>query len=441
MLRSSNTGMSNFIVIWFGQLVSLVGTAMTQFALTIWVWQQTGQATTLALMGFFAFAPTILLSPLAGALVDRLDRKLVMMLSDLGAGLATIVIFVLMSADSLQLWHLYALAAWTSAFSAFQFPAYSAAISTMLDKSQYTRASGLMSVAESGSSIAAPVIAGALLVFVGIEGVLLIDIVTFLIALATLVFAKIPRLEPTPNETKASLWSDFLFGFKYIYNHKPLLAVQLVFFSFNIVATFSYFMIAPLILARTGSSELILGTVQSAMGIGGLVGGILLSVWGGPKKRIHGVLISMAVFCFLGSFLFSIGQSGTRLGLVFWIIGAIFSSGVIPIMNGSNQAIWQSKVALNLQGRVFAARRLIAQLSNPIAMIIAGLVADRIFEPAMQEGGSLVNIFSPLLGSGDGAGIAVMFLLSSIAGVIIVTIAYSSKHVTEIESLLPDHDE
>ena len=433
--------MSNFIIIWLGQVFSLVGTAMTQFALTIWVWQQTGQATTLALMGFFAFAPTILLSPLAGALVDRFDRKLVMMLSDLGAGLATIVIFVLFSTDSLQLWHLYVLSAWTSAFSAFQFPAYSAAISTMLDKSQYTRASGLMSVAESGSSIAAPVIAGAALVFIGIEGVLLIDIVTFLIALATLVFARIPRLEPTPNEVKASLWSDFLFGFKYIYNHKPLLAVQLVFFSFNIVATFSYFMIAPLILARTGSSELILGIVQSAMGIGGLVGGILLSIWGGPKKRIHGVLVSMAIFCFLGSFLFSIGQNSTKLGLVFWIIGAVFSAGVIPIMNGSNQAIWQSKVALNLQGRVFAARRLIAQLSTPISMIIAGLAADRIFEPAMQEGNRVANIFSPLLGSGDGAGIALMFLLSSIAGIIIVAIAYSSKNVTQVESLLPDHDE
>jgi len=439
MLR--NTGMSNFLIIWLGQVFSLVGTAMTQFALTIWVWQQTGQATTLALMGFFAFAPTILLSPLAGALVDRYDRKLVMMLSDLGAGLATIVIFLLFSADSLALWHLYALAAWTSCFSAFQFPAYSAAISTMLDKSQYTRASGLMSVAESGSSIAAPVIAGTLLVFIGIKGVLVIDIVTFIFAIITLLIAHIPKLEPTPKEARPSLWSDFLFGFKYIYQHKPLFAVQLVFFTFNIVATFSYFMIAPLILARTDSSELILGTIQSAMGIGGLVGGILLSVWGGPKKRIHGVLVSMAVFCILGSLFLSLGQHGTRLGLAFWIIGAIFSAGVIPIMNGSNQAIWQSKVALNLQGRVFAARRLIAQLSNPISMILAGVVADRFFEPAMQVDGRFAQLFGPLLGTGSGAGIALMIFLSSIIGIIIVMIAYSSKHVTEVETLLPDYDE
>ena len=271
------------MLIWFGQLVSFIGTGMTQFALTIWVWQETGQATSLALMSFFAFTPTILLSPLAGVLVDRFDCKSIMILSDLGAGLASIVIFLLLSTDNLQLWHLYVLSAWVSAFAAFQFPAYSAAISMMVDKTHYARTSGLLSVAESASGIVAPVLAGVLLTFLGLQGILLIDIITFVVALITLWMAMIPKLEQS-KEARLTIWQDSLFGFQYIWQHKPLLAIQIVFFLFNIVAGFSFFMISPLILARTESNEIILASVQSAMGIGGLVGGLLLTIWGGAKK-------------------------------------------------------------------------------------------------------------------------------------------------------------
>ena len=157
------TGMRGFTIVWFGQLVSLLGSGMTQFALTIWAWQITGEATALALVGFFTFAPSILISPLAGALVDRWDRKQVMMLSDLAAGLSTIAVFLLYSTDSLEIWHLYVTGAFTGVFQSFQFPAYSAAISVMLDKEQYSRASGMISLAESASGILSPIGAGIFL--------------------------------------------------------------------------------------------------------------------------------------------------------------------------------------------------------------------------------------------------------------------------------------
>jgi MFS transporter, DHA3 family, macrolide efflux protein len=427
-------GMQTFMLIWVGQLVSFIGTSMTQFALTIWVWQETGQATSLALMSFFAFAPTILLSPLAGVLVDRYDRKGIMILSDLGAGLASVVIFLLLSTDTLQLWHLYILSAWVSAFAAFQFPAYSAAISMMVDKTQYARTSGLLSVAESASSIVAPVLAGILLGFLGLQGILLIDIITFLVALMTLWIAVIPKLEE-PKEPRLNIWQDSLFGFRYIWQHKPLLAIQLVFFLFNIVAGFSFFMVSPLILARTGSNAIILASIEAAMGIGGLVGGLVLTIWGGPKKRIHGILLSMAVSSIFGSLLLGLGQHS-----VIWIIASFFIMGTVPIMNGSNQAIWQSKVPASLQGRVFAVRRLIAQLSMPVSMILAGLLADRVFEPAMMPTGSLAPIFGNIVGVGKGAGIGLMSALSGILGILIIAVAYLIPSVTRIETLLPDHD-
>lgn len=430
----SRSGMRTFVIIWLGQLVSLIGTAMGQFALTIWVWQETGQATSLALMAFFSFAPVVLLSPFAGAVVDRFNRKIVMMLSDVGAGLASIVLVMLLSHDALLLWHLYALAVWTSAFSAFQFPAYSAAISSMLPKEQYTRASGMLSMAESGSSIAAPVLAGALLAIIGIRGVLAIDIITFVIALATLAWVHIPSLLPDDKQT-LSFWQDSIFGFQYIFKHKPLFAVQMVFLAANLLSSFSFFMIPALILARTASDEMMLASVQLAMGVGGVCGGLLLTWWGGPRKKIHGVLVSMMLSGLFGSLLMGISRQP-----FYWMLAGFMTMATIAVMNGSNQALWQSKVPLALQGRVFAARRLLAQLSGPPALVLAGLLADRFFEPAMQPAGMLADSFGWLVGVGAGAGIGLMCALTGLLELIVITIAYTIPIITKVDTLLPDND-
>jgi len=265
-------GMMAFLVVWAGQVVSLLGTGMTVFALAIWAFETTGQATTLALMGFFSFGPTVLLSPIAGALVDRWNRKLVMMLSDLASGLATIALLLLYATDSLQIWHLYVAGAFSGAFQAFQFPAYSAAVTLMLPKSQYARASGLLSLAESASAIAAPLLAGILLGVIGIAGVMAIDVITFAIAIGALVWVRIPQPARDPDQAqgKGNLWRESLYGFQYIFARPSLLGLQLVLFSTNLIATFAMILMAPMILARTGNDELVLGMVQSAAGFGGV---------------------------------------------------------------------------------------------------------------------------------------------------------------------------
>lgn len=177
-----NAGMRAFLIVWAGQVISLIGTGMTQFALGIWAWEESGKATALVLVVFFFTVPSLLFSPFAGALVDRSNRKLMMMLSDLGAGLSSIVIFILLATDNLEIWHLYVTAAWTGLFQAFQWPAYSAAISTMLPKDQYGRADGMMMLADSGSQILAPILAGALIALIDISGILLIDVFSFTFA-------------------------------------------------------------------------------------------------------------------------------------------------------------------------------------------------------------------------------------------------------------------
>ncbi len=429
--------MRKFTIVWAGQVVSLLGSAMTQFALTIWAYELTGSATALALAAFFGFAPGIILSPIAGALVDRWDRRLVLMLSDLGGGLATVMLFLLYSAGNLQIWHVYIAVAIAGAFASFQWPAYSAAISLMIPKEQYGRANGMISLAESLAGVVAPALAAVLLVVIGLRGVMLIDIVTFIAAISAVLAISIPK--PPPSEAgaegKGSLLQEAAYGFRYIASRRSLLGLQLTFFFINLTSTFSGVITAPMLLARSGSDETVLASVQSLGSVGGIIGGLLLSTWGGPKRRVHGVLLSMVGISLLGEVVMGLGRT-----VLVWSAGAFMINALHPMLNGSNQAIWQAKVAPDVQGRVFAARRMIAQISAPIAMILAGPLADRVFEPAMREGGALAPIFGGLVGTGAGAGMGLMFVIFGLLGVMVGASGYLFRAIRDAETLLPDHD-
>jgi DHA3 family macrolide efflux protein-like MFS transporter len=429
------TGMLGFTIIWIGQLVSLFGTAMTNFALTIWAWQVTGQATALALVAFFTFVPALLVTPFAGALVDRWSRKFVMMLSDLAAVLSTVVVLILYSTGNLQIWHLYATGAFSGAFGAFQFPAYSAAVTTMVSKKQYGRASGMLSSAQFASGIFAPSLAALFLISIGIAGILTIDLLTFFVAIGALLMVHVPQPVTTleGHKSRGSLWTESVYGFRYISARTSLLALLLIFFLVNLLAPFAFTLLAPMILSRTGNDATILGLVQSAIGVGGMIGSVLLSVWGGPKRRIHGILLGL-LFVTMGMLFLGVGQTPTL-----WILAAFFTIFFIPIINGSSQAIWQSKVAPDVQGRVFAARSMIAQFGAPIAMVLAGPLADNVFGPAMMPGGSLAELFGWLVGTGPGAGIALMFVMAGALGMLVALGGYAIPVVRNVEDILPDH--
>jgi MFS family permease len=428
--------MRAFMIVWFGQLVSFLGSTMTQFALTIWAYEVTGSATALALVAFFGFAPGIIFSPIAGALVDRWNRKLVMMLSDLGAGATTIVIFILYSTGNLQIWHLYIAGIIAGLFGTFQWPAYSAAISLMLPKEQYTRANGLLSLAESVSGVLAPIFATALLVVIGLSGVMLIDIITFTFAVGTLLVVHVPQPERSAAgaEGRGNLLQEAAYGFRYIRRRPSLLALQLTFFFSNLTAAFGITLTTPMLLARTNSDEVTLATVQSFGALGAVLGGILMSTWGGPKRRVQGVILGMVLSSFFGMVLMGVGRN-----VVVWAAAFAVAAGSVPILNGSNQAIWQRKVAPDVQGRVFAARRMIAQSAGIASMLLAGPLADQIFEPAMMPGGLLAPIFGGLVGTGPGAGIGLILVIFGVLGVLLALAGYAFRIVRDAEDLLPDH--
>lgn len=414
---------------------------MTSFAVIFFAFQVTGSATVLAFVGLAAFAPTVLFSPFAGTWVDRWNRKLVMVLADVGAGLATAILLVLLLLGRLEVWHLYPTAAIAGIFSAFHFPAYSAAVTLMIPKEHYARASGLISMAGSLSGIMAPILAGILLgVFeptraLGI--VFTVDILTVLAAVGTVAFVHIPQPAETEEGAagRGSFWKELAYGFRYIFQRRSLLHIQLIFFGVNFVASFAFILTAPLVLTKTGGDGLILGTVLGVGAAGQVVGGAALGVWGGPKRRIHGVLLGMFFGSLFGAFLFGFGQE-----VILWSAALFLSGFFIIIINGSNQAIWQSKVAPDVQGRVFSVRRLIAQVSAPVAFLIGGVAADLVFEPAMMAGGALAPIFGGLLGVGPGAGMSFMFILAGIGGMLVGLGGYAFRSVRDAEDILPDHE-
>jgi MFS family permease len=428
-------GMLGFTVIWIGQVISLLGTAMTGFALTVWAWQITGQATALALVAFFTFAPTLLVTPFAGALVDRWNRKFVMMLSDLAAVLSTAVVLLLFSTGNLQIWHIYVTGAFSGAFGAFQFPAYSAAVTTMVSKDQYGRASGMLSAAQFASNIFAPALAVIFLGIIGIAGILTIDLVTFLLAIGALLIVHVPQPAVTleGRKSRGSLWKESVYGFRYIAERPSLFALLLIFFCINLLAPFAFTLLSPMLLARTMDDTTALGMVQSAVGIGGVVGALVLSVWGGPKRRIHGILIGL-LLATMGILLIGLGRNP-----LIWALAAFFMVFFVPFINGSSQAIWQSKVAPDVQGRVFAARGMIAQIGAPLAMLLAGPLADRFFEPAMMPEGNLAPLFGWLVGTGPGAGMSFMFVIAGALGMLVSLGGYFVPVVRNVEDILSDH--
>jgi MFS transporter, DHA3 family, macrolide efflux protein len=302
----------------------------------------------------------------------------------------------------------------SNALDAFQEPAFRASVSLLVPKAQLTRANAMLSLADDGSRMFAPMLAGMLLLFIGVKGIMALDITAGLVAVGLVMVNRIPQPQASA-EGKAARgdWAhELTFGFRYIARHAGLLGILVIFTLVNLFAALTYFGVLPaMILARSGHSEMALGVVQSVLGVGGVAGGLLLSLWGGPKKRLPAFLWTNAAAFLLGDFLFAIGRS-----LPAWVVAAFFSAVFIPFILSCYESIWQACVAHDVQGRVLSAKNMIQVGSMPLGYLLAGVLADRVFEPAMAAGGSLTGVFGPLVGTGPGAGMGLMFVCTCVLG-------------------------
>jgi MFS family permease len=343
---------------------------------------------------------------------------------------------------NLEIWHLYVAAVVNSLGNTFQWPAYSAAIATMVPKEKYSRANGMMSLIESGPSIFSPMLAGALLPVMGLMGILILDVATFLLAIAALLVVSIPQPVRTAEgqESKSNFLKEALYGFKYIFARRGLLGLLIFFLISNFVIGIGGQVTTPFILLRTGGDEAgsaALGAVQSAWAVGAVIGGLLVGVWGGFKRRVNTILLGESLCGLFGMIIFGLGRD-----VWFWMVMAGAGAFFFPFVNGASQAIWQAKVAPDIQGRVFSARRMIAWLSDPITPIVAGALADYVTEPAMQSETVIAKALGWLVGNEPGSGIALQFIFAGAAYTIIPLLVYLFVPIIrDLEDRLPDHDQ
>lgn len=426
--------MKTFWVIWFGQFISVIGSGLTGFALGVWIYEHTGQATPFALTALFATLPRIVLMPIAGSWADRFNRRTLMILSDCGAAIATAVTAALLFLGDLQIWHIYLLTLVSTIFSTFQEPAYMASTTMLVPKKDLARAGGVAQMGFSLQAILTPLLAGALYGVIGLRGIILIDALTFVVAVGALLLVQIPQPRPLVAkgpEEKPSLLADMALGWNYLRTRPGLLWLLLYFASVNFFLSLSGVLAGPLVLSFGSATDM--GIVQMVGGAAMLLGGIVMSAWGGPKHRVPGVIAFIA--------LASLGYliTGLRASVPFIAAGRFVLLFCIPFAAALSQVVFQTKVPPSLQGRVFSIRAMIASSSMPLAQVLAGPAADRVFEPLLREGGALGQTFiGTWLGVGPGRGIALLFVISWLFLSVESLIAFAAPRIRRLADEIPD---
>ncbi len=431
-IKAQRGGMQTFFIVWFGQMVSLTGSSMTGFALGVWIFQQTGSATNFALTLLFNMLPRALISPLAGVIADRRDRRLIMILTDVGAGVTTVATGLLLMTGQLEIWHIYLFTALNSSFGALQGPAFSASVTHLVPKAQYGRANGMLQLGGGVGQIIAPVLAGALIAAIGLQGVLLVDMATFLFAVLTLLAIRFPGPETGRHaaEGGGSWAKDVAQGWRYLVARPGLMGLALIFTLVNFFVGTAEAVLTPMILSFTTPDRL--GVILSVGGVGMLIGGVLMSVWGGGRRKVYAVFGSYAL---LGLAVVLAGTAPS-VGLV---TAAVFLAFLcLPTVMGASQAIMQVKVAPDVQGRVFALRAMLNTSAFAVAYLIGGPLADRVFEPLMADGGALSGSMGRLIGAGPGRGMGLMFVVMGLLAVATAVSAFAYPRIRNVEVELPD---
>ncbi|HSL43226.1 MAG TPA: MFS transporter [Anaerolineales bacterium] len=429
--------MRGLFIIWLGQMISGVASSITAVALPIWIFSITDSGAAVGLLEFFYFGSYLLTTLFAGVLIDRSDRKTMMLMYDFLSLSGLAILLVLETAGLLEVWHLYVSAIFQGVGIAFQAPSYAAAITTMVSRKQYIRANGLMSLLYDIPGIFGPLLAGVLYVTLGLSAILAINLITFVISIGFLLFVEVPAAPHTAEGdlSHSRFLNEAIYGIKYILQRPGLLGLQLIFFTGNLFSGIALSVAAlyPMILLRTGNSTESVGTVQSAGALAAVVAGIFLTTWGGIKRPAHAILLGWIVSSLLGMTLLGMGQV-----LWIWVIAIVIDSIFDPVVNVAMDAFLQAKVPPDVQGRVFSASDFIAQAMIPFTPLLAGYFGDRVFEPAMGTGGSLVDTFGWLVGTGPGSGFGLLIFLCGVGGALVGLTGYAVSSIRNVDVLVPD---
>jgi hypothetical protein len=399
--------MRAFVRLWLGQTASGVGSQMTAFALALWMFEQTGQVSTLALVALAGAIPQILLLLGAGVLVDRFNRQRLMIVCDTGAGVVTLVWLLLFATGALQFWHLYAGAALLTAFNGLQMLTYDVVATTMVERSQYIRVAGMVTLSGYATDLLSPALAAALYTSVGVLGVMLVDLTTLAFAITMTAASTIPQPTPVPRQPGSLLrrtLGDLALGFHTLWCHRALRTLVLINMLFFLSHDFVNTLYGPMMLARTNNDAGVIALWSLSMGLGGGLMSLVVSARGGRgSTRVYALA---TIGAGVGKLLVGFGQ---RVSV--WVGAQFFTSMNFPFRGSAFNALLRANTDVAQQGRVFSAVTILFKLMFVAGVALAAPLADHVFEPAMQADGALVPLFGPLLGTGPGAGMSLLIVL------------------------------
>lgn len=424
----------NFLIVWIGQVISIFGSNLSSFALGVWLYQKTGSASYFALVALCTALPHILLSPLAGVLVDHYNRRWMMAISDTGSAVCTLGLATLFFSGQIQVWHILLATAISASFSCLQTPAFSALVASNVPRNELGRANGLIQFGRALSDILAPLAAAWLIAMVRLSGVLMIDLATFCFAILALALARFPgretgrsRFDRTTHH-KPSWLSELRAGLHLLSADRGLLNLLRYQALFAFLWSLFGVLVTPMILGFTNAEGL--GTTLTIAGVGLLTGSLMMTAWGGPKRRLSGLLVfelaSAAGFCLMG----------LQPNLILAASAAFLAHWALAFVSSLTEAIWQSQVSPEMQGRIFACKQAIMKASTLGAYLLAGGLADRFLEPMLSVGGPLASSFGRWFGAGPGRGIAVLFILIGLVKAISVAWLFLNPEVRKLDNRL-----
>lgn len=411
-----NKKLRPYLMLWSTQAFSALGSGMTSYALVLWLYLRSGSALRTALLSVCSYAPYVVMSIFAGALSDRWNKKRTMLICDLFAALSTVVVFILVKADTLTAWHLYVLNALNGLMNTIQQPASEVAATLLVPKEYYQKTSGLRSLSQSLNSILTPVLATAFFAFGGIDLVISIDLITFIFAFLTLLlFIQIPEGDE-PKQKPEKLLTAARQGIVWLRKNPLILTLILFLACINLVASVYDSVLPAMILSKPNGGETALGIVNTCVGIATLAGSVLVTFLPVPKNRVKVISLTLLLSMSSENFLLAFGETP-----LVWCIGAVLGWLPIPIMNANLDVIFRSSIPLDMQGRVYSCRNTLQFFTIPLGFLTGGLFVDKVFEPFMsaQPANSL---FVSLFGGTKGSGAAMLFFIIGIVGVLVCLI-------------------
>lgn len=423
-----NYNLKKYIIFWLSQSVSQLGSAMTSFALILWAYTINHSALTVSLMSFCNYVPYIIVSVFAGTFVDRHNKKRIILLTDSVAAGCSVIVLLLVVWNELQMWHIYLVNGIIGVMNAFQAPASSVAIGRIVPEDKLVNVSGMNSFSGNLTTVLTPVIASFLFAVSGLKVILLIDLGSFVAAFFILLFLiPIPERE-IEEENRVSVLAGCKEGFDFLAHNRGIFMVVLTMALLNFFSRLTYEnILSPMILARSGNNSMVLGIVNAVMGIGGIVGGIIVSTGKMSKNNVKMIYVSAVI-----SFLFGDLLMGAGRNVVAWSVAGLAASLPIPFINAGQNVIFYSKVPDKMQGRVFAVRNAIQYSTIPIGILLGGVLADYVFEPFMASDCAVAAALHLLVGEGKGSGMALMFLCTGILGSLFSYASYRRKELQDL---------